>query len=193
MRLAVHFHFAVEVNGRNILTDQSWGRLRHQVARRDDHTCFYCGVEDPDGHVDHLMPLSRGGTDDPTNLVWACVHCNESKGDRTAEEFVFQPAGKSDVAPPERSRSVLFQPGYARAIVAGDTKFAEKPSAEYGYTPMMYRLLRNRLRDLGLVKCWGKQGSKFTEDGLDFLRLVSVGEVPPVLMEREAADPPGGE
>lgn len=51
--------------------------------------CAYCSVELGDSwHVDHMMPLSRGGTDDPVNLALACAPCNLSKGSKTVEEFL---------------------------------------------------------------------------------------------------------
>lgn len=34
-------------------------------------------------HVEHIIPLSRGGTSDETNLWLACAWCNSYKGDRT--------------------------------------------------------------------------------------------------------------
>jgi len=53
-------------------------------------TCAYCGKEGderngPDGkpwHMDHVMPLSRGGEDCVTNIVKACAWCNLSKGQK---------------------------------------------------------------------------------------------------------------
>jgi HNH endonuclease len=48
--------------------------------------CWYCGV----GQVEireHVTPRSRGGTDDPGNIVWSCRSCNVLKGPRTLEEF----------------------------------------------------------------------------------------------------------
>jgi 5-methylcytosine-specific restriction endonuclease McrA len=38
-------------------------------------------------HVDHVVPLVRGGSDDPSNLVIACVPCNLSKGDKLPHEW----------------------------------------------------------------------------------------------------------
>lgn len=39
--------------------------------------CFYCLASLLDGyHVDHMRPLSRGGTHDPENIVCACARCN---------------------------------------------------------------------------------------------------------------------
>ena len=31
--------------------------------------------------VDHVIPISRGGTDDISNLKTACFKCNRGKGD----------------------------------------------------------------------------------------------------------------
>lgn len=56
-------------------------RLRFEILRRDNHTCRYCGAHAPDVHlaVDHVIPQALGGSDDPTNLVAACVDCNSGK------------------------------------------------------------------------------------------------------------------
>ncbi len=56
-------------------------RLRYEILRRDNHACRYCGAAAPDVKltVDHVTPIALGGTDDPTNLVTACVHCNAGK------------------------------------------------------------------------------------------------------------------
>jgi len=41
--------------------------------------CFYCGREA--GCVDHIVPNNKRGTDEPHNLIAACVECNRVKGD----------------------------------------------------------------------------------------------------------------
>ena len=38
-------------------------------------------------HVDHLTPISKGGNDNPDNLVLACRFHNSEKGDRSLEEY----------------------------------------------------------------------------------------------------------
>lgn len=56
-------------------------RTRFEVLRRDNHACRYCGATAPDVkmHVDHVTPVSLGGTDAPDNLVAACIDCNFGK------------------------------------------------------------------------------------------------------------------
>ena len=38
-------------------------------------------------HVDHVVPLSRGGSNGPENLALACARCNTSKGDKLLSEW----------------------------------------------------------------------------------------------------------
>lgn len=56
--------------------------------------CYYCGIHCPEtgvgtgkGQVDHIIPVSRGGSEEPDNLVWACQYCNNSKNNKTIEEW----------------------------------------------------------------------------------------------------------
>lgn len=62
-----------------------WRKVRAAVLKRDNYRCHYCGRSATT--VDHLRPISRGGTDDEENLVAACADCNSLKGDLTAAEF----------------------------------------------------------------------------------------------------------
>lgn len=50
--------------------------------------CLYCGVCVADGyHVDHVVPLSRGGSNGPENIVIACAGCNTSKANKLPYEW----------------------------------------------------------------------------------------------------------
>lgn len=59
-------------------------KIRFEVFKRDSFTCQYCGAKAPDVllEIDHIQPVSKGGTDDLLNLVTACKACNSGKGDR---------------------------------------------------------------------------------------------------------------
>jgi hypothetical protein len=56
-------------------------RVRWAVLQRCDFTCQYCGRRAPDVvlHVDHIIPVARGGTDEQGNLTAACSDCNHGK------------------------------------------------------------------------------------------------------------------
>lgn len=58
---------------------------RHNVFKRDNFTCQYCGIN-KDLTLDHLIPRSKGGKSNWTNLVTACKSCNAKKGDFSPEE-----------------------------------------------------------------------------------------------------------
>ena len=77
-------------------------RFRRQVTNtflfaRDRYRCQYCGRSTielkPRQSLtrDHLIPLSRGGTNEWTNVVTACSPCNTRKGNRLPEEIGMHP------------------------------------------------------------------------------------------------------
>ena len=59
--------------------------LRKQIAERDHYTCQICGKYMPDGvglHIDHIIPVSKGGKTVPSNLQVLCSKCNGHKSDQ---------------------------------------------------------------------------------------------------------------
>lgn len=67
-----------------------WSALKQAIMSRDNYTCAYCGRKPPDVKMqcDHIVPLSRGGSNDPENLTAACFECNSSKGAKLLEEWI---------------------------------------------------------------------------------------------------------
>lgn len=59
-------------------------RVRFEVFKRDAFACQYCGATPPKVvlEVDHVDPVSAGGTNDIDNLVTACFPCNRGKSNR---------------------------------------------------------------------------------------------------------------
>lgn len=49
--------------------------------------CAYCGKYDKNITQDHIIPISRGGSNTIENILPACWLCNCKKNDKTAEEF----------------------------------------------------------------------------------------------------------
>lgn len=56
-------------------------RLRFEILRRDGFRCQYCGAtaQETRLEVDHIIPVAKGGTSDPDNLITACMACNRGK------------------------------------------------------------------------------------------------------------------
>jgi 5-methylcytosine-specific restriction endonuclease McrA len=51
--------------------------------------CWWCSKPCTDNyHVDHLVPLARGGHNDPSNIVITCPRCNCSKNDKLPQEWI---------------------------------------------------------------------------------------------------------
>ena len=50
--------------------------------------CWHCGKElEGKFEVDHLIPLDKGGSDWPSNLVCSCQRCNRSKSNKLLSEW----------------------------------------------------------------------------------------------------------
>ena len=56
--------------------------VRFEVFKRDSFTCQYCGRSSPSVilEVEHIKPVSKGGTNEFLNLVTSCFECNRGKG-----------------------------------------------------------------------------------------------------------------
>jgi len=60
-------------------------RLRHEVMKRDNYTCRYCRSTENALTIDHVIPVTLGGSDEPGNLVAACKDCNAGKSSTPAD------------------------------------------------------------------------------------------------------------
>lgn len=72
-----HHQFAAKQ--RRLMTDS----LRYDILKRDNFRCQICGATAQDGwklHVDHIVPVSKGGLTEPANLRTLCERCNMGKG-----------------------------------------------------------------------------------------------------------------
>ena len=57
--------------------------IRYNILQRDEFRCVLCGRSSIDGaklHVDHIIPLSKGGYTEYNNLRTLCAECNHGKG-----------------------------------------------------------------------------------------------------------------
>lgn len=56
---------------------------RREVFIRDRYTCQYCGRHGHELTIDHVIPRSRGGLHEWTNVVACCRTCNHRKGNKS--------------------------------------------------------------------------------------------------------------
>lgn len=97
IRAKSHRRRARSLNAKGFFTANDW----QQRLAYHGFKCVYCGVEKhetPEGWLscDHMIPLSKGGQNWPSNLVPACRSCNSSKGSKTYFEYMEQINGSKD-------------------------------------------------------------------------------------------------
>lgn len=100
-------------------------QLRSEILERNGFTCQECGAGpgDPDPfnparkirlHIDHIIPISQGGTDDRDNLRVLCSACNQGK--------------RNIQAPSESARNLLARVRHASRSVQREVYEALKRS-----------------------------------------------------------------
>jgi 5-methylcytosine-specific restriction endonuclease McrA len=94
---------------------------RRAVLARDGHRCVYCTARADT--IDHVVPRSKGGGNEWTNVVAACARCNHRKGDRLLADI-----GWSLTKPP-------VQPPATVALVLGWAKRDPSWDRYLGWTP----------------------------------------------------------
>jgi hypothetical protein len=72
--------------------DDVWSCYQYVLYHRDDLRCQHCGrnefeLDDASLHMDHVVPLAKGGETCLNNLQLLCSECNARKGTKKEEEF----------------------------------------------------------------------------------------------------------
>ena len=75
-------------NQRSLMTKE----LRNYIMVRDNYTCQICGKYMPDEvglHIDHIIPISKGGKSVPDNLQVLCSKCNGNKSNKSNKYIIY--------------------------------------------------------------------------------------------------------
>jgi len=83
---------------------------RRSLLSRDNYMCQYCGTTEMPLTMDHVIPKSRGGKTEWTNVVAACVSCNRKKGNKMPVDAKMNP------------RTKPAKPGYITVVLLGQAK-----------------------------------------------------------------------
>ena len=68
--------------------------IREYLLEKWGRQCAYCDATGVPFEIEHMHPKGRGGLDRVSNLTIACHPCNDSKGQRSVEEFLTQDRGR---------------------------------------------------------------------------------------------------
>jgi len=67
------------------------------ISERQNHRCCYCGIRTTDvqglkysATIEHILPKSQGGKDDPENYALACSNCNGKRRDKPLDVFLHE-------------------------------------------------------------------------------------------------------
>lgn len=85
-----HFQLPSVLRLKSYVRPRSYGAVRfcrENVYIRDNFTCQYCGDRFSNKHLtlDHVVPASKKGPKNWTNVVAACRECNQRKANRTPQ------------------------------------------------------------------------------------------------------------
>lgn len=93
-RYAARYPDKIRANCLNYQSRKRGAEGKHTVEdiaaqlETQDGMCFYCGIRLYEEYeVDHYIPLTKGGSNNPDNLVCACPSCNSSKNNHLYSEW----------------------------------------------------------------------------------------------------------
>lgn len=148
-------------------------RLRFEVFRRDAFRCRYCGrtATETELQVDHVVPETLGGNDDPANLVTACNTCNAGKSSAPLDGPVVAQVAADALrwanAMRQAAETRLAQRDQAQSV--RDAFLAEWNSWTYQY--------RGEKKTIPIPANWPTTIDQFIAAGLDMVDLKELLDV----------------
>ncbi len=121
------FQKQADPSSRSLYRD--WRKLRRRILERDGHSCRYCDASAT--CVDHIVPRTHGGTDNPDNLAAACKSCNSIASNNLFASFEDRKA-------------------YIQSCLAGDP---DPSSMIYGERRAPNQPLNQLIKKLGFTYC----------------------------------------
>jgi hypothetical protein len=148
-------------------------RLRFEILRRDNHACRYCGRSAPEVklHVDHVVPKSLGGLDDPANLVAACKDCNAGKSSMPADARVVDDVSADALRWSRAMQSVAI----GRAVEREEARERHESFLAH-WNSWTFRYM-GELKAVPLPNAWKRSVDQFLAAGLETEDLEELIEV----------------
>lgn len=81
------FYDTIKKHNRRLNTKDLTLDIIKEIYIKYNNVCIYCGKYG--NSIDHVLPLSRGGTNNKDNLVISCISCNSKKGSNYLLNFIW--------------------------------------------------------------------------------------------------------
>ncbi|MFC1713629.1 HNH endonuclease [Candidatus Poribacteria bacterium] len=130
-------------------------KLRFEVFKRDSFTCQYCGRKAPDIilQIDHIEPVSKGGTNDILNLIASCKDCNAGKSDRRlSENAVIDKRRQQLEELQERKEQIEMMFEWQKSLLNLDDEVVDRLADYWSELVPGYSLNENGIRGLRKLK-----------------------------------------
>lgn len=98
--LEYHNNYRKTENGRAVVNNLNMKRRQRErcgdvtaqqllMLQQNANNCYWCNksLKNKKVHIDHYVPLSKGGEHTLSNLVVSCDKCNLSKGSKNPDDF----------------------------------------------------------------------------------------------------------
>lgn len=141
--------------------------VREYLLAKFNRTCVYCGATNTPLNIDHIRPQGNGGSNRVSNLVIACVPCNDSKDNIDLKVWLVAKYGEA----------------VARPIITRVLAQAKAPLKDAAAINSTHWALYQELRRTGLPVATGSGGrtkwnrSRFGVPKTHSLDAICVGEV----------------
>ena len=80
----------LKYNGKNVKRRTS-GYAKEFIEEHKNSTCLYCGepLDIENVTTDHIVPISKGGTNCQVNMIVCCKTCNSERGNIEFKEYLY--------------------------------------------------------------------------------------------------------
>lgn len=153
-------------------------RLRYEILRRDGFRCRYCGLAPSESelHIDHVIPEVLGGQTEPSNLVAACLECNQGKASSSPSE-----SSVADVA----QAAMIWRDVIRRAAdeFRLERTGVDRDCAEFDTVWRQWHPVSDEARDIPRSEDWEQSIKRYLRSGLEIDDLI---EFIPLAMQSQA-------
>lgn len=138
------------------MTDQQKYYESRQILKERDRVCVNCG-ETEDIEMHHIVPLSKGGTNNEGNLVWLCTECHYKAHGADIGRYKGKREGRPRVEKPDNAESVIER--YLRAEISG-AEATKLLGMKRGHSFTSVWFVTEYLKNKGIERVETNQGSK---------------------------------